>query len=496
VKNLKILCADRLCVWMAILCCLFPGFKSQMVAQNVTPAAQGEKAAWSNSSAIVGSLAVIDASAFCTSAVQGPCSGSANNPIDFCVVVQYALKNLPKVVVSSPGVVLDARGIVPLDGGKEPCSIDPFNEVTYSGSITVLLPASTLQMTHEWLLPSNTRLIGEGPQTILQAQSIFTVYDSSNAMIEMGSSTICPAGGCTGISIEHLRLDGSQIANNTLGLNGIYNAYAQDASYVDDIALQTFGAVPGQNTTTTGLFIGPGAANSGPYSNIYFLAAAHCQSNQSCNNNGNCACGPTACVKIQAPTRGLHSITCIANSVPPGESPTLPAAAIYLDASNNTIEDVHVEGFYDAAVVGDNAGGPVAGNTLANILGGFGAGPVQNAVHICKPSITYGGTNYSACVSNNSATIQDISILNAKSIGAPRISFAATTIQDDLTGATVNSSAYPAFVGKYVVGEPVSNGNNTIGYSRFTTSPAGALGTTVPTWAVGGSAAGRGASYL
>jgi hypothetical protein len=87
----------------------------------------------------------------------------------------------------------------------------------------------------------------------------------------------------------------------------------------------------GQTTTTTGLWIGPGAKNSGPYSNIYFLASANCGTGNACLHGTNCACQPTACVKIQAPTRGLHSITCVANSLPPGQSPPLPDAAIYLE---------------------------------------------------------------------------------------------------------------------------------------------------------------------
>jgi hypothetical protein len=99
------------------------------------------------------------------------------------------------------GVVVDARGIVPGGHGPQSCSIDPFNAVTYSGSITVLLPATTLEMNHEWLLPSNTRIVGQGAGTTLQPQtSQWNGYaDNSNAIIEMGATA-----GSTGVVIEHL----------------------------------------------------------------------------------------------------------------------------------------------------------------------------------------------------------------------------------------------------------------------------------------------------
>lgn len=490
--NRKVLRERRVFFWLWLLLTgYFLGLPEQIAGQTPTinSASQGDKAVWScsGSCAITGSTAVVDASALCETVTGFPCAGSGGSGVDFCRVLNHALMNLP----TSAGVVVDTRGIVPGTHGPQGCSIDPFNGVTYSGSITVLLPASTIQMNHEWLLPSNTRLVGEGPQTILQAQTGFAVYDSSNALVEMGNSSICRSGQCTGISIEHLKVDGHLIQTG-VGLNGIYNANAQDSSYVDDVDF-VIGAAPSQTTTTTALWIGPGAANSGPYSNILLEAATNCTNNNSCTPTGNCACGPTACVKIQAATRGLHGITCTAKSLPPGNQPPIPAAAIYLDASGNTIEDVHVEGFYDAVVVGDNADGEnatVAGNTLVNILSGVGTGPVQNAVHICSPITTYVAPNYSACMSNSGITVQDLSILGAQNIGIAG-SFAAHTIQDDLTGAIVNSSQFPAFVAKYVLGEAFLDGNTAIGYTRFTTSPGGTNGTstTVPTWTVGGSPA-------
>jgi hypothetical protein len=183
------------CLW-----CSSPHMEGQTTTINSAP--QGEKAVWSNSSTIAGSLSAIDASAFCTSAAGSACSGATNNPpgVDFCIVLHYALTHLPSTV-SSVGVVVDARGIVPGGHGPQKCTIDPFNAVTYSGSITVLLPATTLEMNHEWLLPSNTRIVGQGAGTTLQPQtSQWNGYaDNSNAIIEMGATA-----GSTGVVIEHL----------------------------------------------------------------------------------------------------------------------------------------------------------------------------------------------------------------------------------------------------------------------------------------------------
>ncbi len=469
-KDEKAVTMDRMPFWLAaVLVGSLLALTTRGATQTISPAPQGEKAVWSNSSTIVGSVTVIDASAFCTSAVGSACSGTGTF-IDFCQVVQYALTHLP-MTVSSSGVVLDARGIVPAGHGPQGCSVDPFNGVSYSGSITLLLPPTRLEMHHEWRLPSNTRIVGEGALTNLQAQSNFTLYpDGSNAIVEMGA-----VAGSTGVAIEHLVIDGTTPVGS-IGLSGIYNANAQDSSYVNDVTIRAGAAVSNQSTTTTGLFVGQGAANSGPYSDVQFVGVAHCTSGTNCTQQSLCTCRPTACVKIQAQTRGLHGITCIGmNALNNGSfvPATTPAAAIYLDASSNTIEDVHVEGFFDGVVVGDNAdgeGGTVTGNTLTNVVAGYGNGPIQNTVHICNPNFSYGGTNLSACSSSTSLSATDLSILDAESIGQGSSNgVPATTIQDDLTGTmttatTINSSPFLAYVGKYVLGEPVLGGGNPIGW--------------------------------
>jgi hypothetical protein len=58
-------------------------------------------------------------------------------------------------------------------------------------------------------------------------------------------------------------------------------------------------------------------------------------------------------------------------------------------------------------------------------------------------------------------------------------------IKDELTGGATLTDAT---VGMYVVGEPISGGTNTIGYSRFTTSPS----STSASWFVGSTPPGGG----
>jgi hypothetical protein len=70
------------------------------------------------------------------------------------------------------------------------------------------------------------------------------------------------------VAVEHLFLDASS-TNAGKNLNGIVNNWSQAQSYVNDVELN--------NVALTGLEIGAasssqvGAANSGPYTNIYFV---------------------------------------------------------------------------------------------------------------------------------------------------------------------------------------------------------------------------------
>jgi len=430
-----------------------------------------------NNITVVASPAFVDASAWC----NGDC-----NQADICKFIGDAIGNLPAGV----GGVVDARGVVYSDGGPITCSGNPFPQ-SNTVPVTVLLPPATIQIHKPWILPSNTRISGMGRQTILQPIQGFSL-DSTNAMIEMGTSA-----GSAGVVVEHLKLDGSvQATRANVGVSGIYNGNAQDGSYVDDVNFFSIGAVSGQsnNILTTGLLIDTGAAGSGPYSNLNFPGDSSKLCSNTCGNKQvSITCASTAAIQIRAATRGLHGITTTALT---DQCPPSPAAGIYLDASNNTIEDVHNEGFYDAIVVGANAAQGtatiVAGDIISNVTGDYGGrGPTHNAAHICNPANVVG--LQSAC-NNNSDVVTDLSLLQIESSGGMKNgAFAATTIQDDLTTTTINASPFPAFVSLYALGEP--NGlSGSSQYTRFTTSLGSTNGssTSVPTWAVGSTAVGIG----
>jgi hypothetical protein len=369
---------------------------------------------------------------------------------DICSAINNVL------TAATTSVVVDARGILPLQGGNAylSCSANPFDNVTVPS--TVLLPGQTIRISKPWVLPSNTRIIGEGTgtggYTTIGVLSGFTIPTGSiPTMIQMGTSITSPA---TGVVIEHLQLNGGGI---TFGFfDGIDNVSAGDGSFVNDVDIIGFGPLNSSGTVTktactpsgisgamTGLCIGPGATYSGPYSNLNVAPSNNC--------SGGSMCANTACVKIQAQTRGLHNITCVGGS----NSANFPEAAIYLDSYGNTIENVHVEGFYDAIVVGDyadNQGGlqvngaatpSVAGNTIATVTGSTSTGAqFTNTVHICKGALSTG----SAC-SANTVQIRDLFITQALS-NAPTAGTVAA-IQDDIGGWTggVNSSTGEGFVG-------------------------------------------------
>ena len=158
------------------------------------------------------------------------------------------------------------------------------------------------------------------------------------------------------------------------------------------------------NIGRTGIVIGspsgqPGAIDSGPYSNISYSAANGC-------NGSVCP----ACVDIEAQTRGVHGITCLGDLSVSDVSTAPGHAAVYVNASNNSVEDVHIEGFWDGIQIGDTS--TSVGNILvANVTAGHSkSGPVVNAVHICGPSPTEKVNGVlSGCTTHGS--LSDISVL-------------------------------------------------------------------------------------
>jgi hypothetical protein len=288
---------------------------------------QGQDAVYNSSNGIVGSSSFIDASMFATSADT------------FCSTIYKILQP-----ASYSAAVIDARGFPGTTGANMTCAVGwtPWNNgATYLNKpSTILLPATggatptPIIISTPWILPSNTHLIGEGdgipssgstPGTTIQAKSGF-----SGSMIQFGSASasVCPLLGsiytCTGISAENLTLDG-----RSQGINGITNGFAQDSSYVNHVSLfQILG---------TGLSVSGSANNSGPYSNITF------------DTGGASGLTSTVCASVNGlnGTRGIHGLSC--NSETNDAS-----AAVLLDASNNSIEDVRIVGFYDGIRVGKN----------------------------------------------------------------------------------------------------------------------------------------------
>lgn len=248
------------------------------------------------------------------------------------------------------GAVIDARGL-PAAGVNMTCTSSPWG----SGSnyvnkpSTILLPAGSINIPGAWVLPNGTALIGENNRppatassggqnaTTLVACTTSICPNTGNfsgtTMLQFGDST-CPSAGCRGISVEGIALNG-----NGFNTDGITNANARERSYVDHVTLYQILGV--------GLQIGTGADNSGPYSNITFDTGTFSPSFTS-----------TACAKINGTsgTRGIHSLSCI------GES-TNGSVGVYLDSSNNSLDDIRIMGFDD-------------GGLVATLASSYGANPI------------------------------------------------------------------------------------------------------------------------
>jgi len=383
----------------------------------VPAAAQTGQNAVYNAGSPVPSPSFIDASQF------------AKLTLDFCGVLNAVLAGTK---YPATGAVIDARAVPTSTPPTQPtCAASPWAGITNPPPSTILLPAGTIQISTPWVLPSNTRLIGEGesdprsavPGTTIQAASTIQMQ----AMIQFGSSAVC-SSGCSGISVERLTIDG-----NSLFLHGISNLYAQNNTYVDHVTLyQILG---------TGLLIsGPSAQNSGPYTNITF------------DTGSTPVTTSTACAQIigTGGTKGIRGLMC--------ESETNDApAAVLLDDNNNSIQDVKVVGFHDGVLVGSNAA--AQNNVLVNIIGDTSCGTCPttpiNAIHIAPSNVT-----------------------NLSIIGVSNSNMAGTnTIEDEETLPAPHFIS-DASVAMYAIGEPIMGG----GYTRYTTSLK------VPHWTVGTSA--------
>jgi hypothetical protein len=300
----------------------------------------------------VGNNAVYDSSGHCS-----PCAGSpaiidlsvlpGNDICDTLYGLFTARSGFPPY--PSVGAVIDARGV---NGGALTCTMGtPWNEGGNSVNkpSTILLPPGIIVIPATWVLPGSTKLIGEGDNilsgTIIQACFAANCF-TGGAVMQFCSST------CSGVSVENVMLNG-----NGRAIHGIVNANAGELSYVNHVSLYQI--------LKTGLNIS--AQDSGPYSNINF-------------NTGTASAGQTTvCAQISGvQTQGIHGLTCVSNGS--------PSAAVLLDASNNSIEDVSIDGFIDGIVVGENA------NAQSNVLFNIqypGAVGLLNLIHICGNNNTY-----------------------------------------------------------------------------------------------------------
>lgn len=460
---------DRVITVLLALLLAVPGLVSAQIGKGN----QGNTAVYSQPTAVQGSAAIVDASAF---------SGT-----DLCNMI-YTILTGPKY--PGGGSVIDARGVT------NPALLDcksgtpwiqndssPTHDVPSSNTATILLPAATITIHTTWVLPDYTKIIGQGNQTIISAAPGFAPpgWDTNSGgtgMIEMGAFAttnawgnfpapgpypcisngppcLCPIAkngpGCFGVGVQDLVLDGSQLAGTSV--NGIFNSSTQEMGYVDHVTMN--------NIEGIGLRIyGVNAGGSGPYSNIAFNAGSNAKS-------GTIANGGTACVDVQALIRGIHGLTCTAAGLSGS-----PAAAVYVDgglvaASNdgggNTIEDVHVDGFQDGVLLGSQSSSPGYILTNINASNANRAKDLKNVVHIC------GSPAVAPCPSIQFVLFNEA--LNGVSSSAAGIN----SIEDDLTQTILSDSS----VGMYIVGAPFTNGSTVAGYSRFTTSPR------VPTWGAG-----------
>jgi hypothetical protein len=395
---------------------------------------QGNNAVYPQSGTMItGSSAYIDASVW----------DGVNTKGDVCADIWDALNSV--LSGNPPMAVVDARGIPKPSTGFS-CSATPW---TFGGTIgtlpsVILLPAGVIPMQTAWVLPDKTRIIGQGADpngltgTILQWPSS---SPSSVYMITFGSTIPNDPFQCTqqknsntyicnGMGVENLTLDG----HNHSTVNGIKNITAQERSYVDHVSFVNFNGTglcvgTGGTTVCGGVTTGGQGTNSGPYSNMTFLAGT--------------GGGTPTCAEIvgNADTRGIHNFKCTGPTNPIG------TAGIYLDASGNSLEDISVSNFTDGIRIGQKY--KAIGNVLRNVAG---VSNITNVVHIY-----------------NTNTVSDLSLLQVNKGGANY------TVEDDTIPA--GSGGFTQLIDQaaiYAIGEPMSGG-----LSRFTTS------TKVPAWLVG-----------
>jgi hypothetical protein len=220
----------------ASLTCWLLALPSQLRAQNTCPTpSTGQDAVYNtpcNNGPIVGSSSFIDASMFATQ------SG------DICSVL-YSVLSSHVTTYPANGAIVDARGLA---NSNPPTSMTCATNTTpwtqdnnvhiLNVPSTILLPAGTIQIPVTWVLPSNTRLVGQGENNPLSATPGTTIQAAVPylaSMIQFGSSatSVCAnLGVVCGISVERLTLDGK-----AQSIDGIINQLSQNNTYVDHVTI-------------------------------------------------------------------------------------------------------------------------------------------------------------------------------------------------------------------------------------------------------------------
>jgi len=185
-----------------------------------------------------------------------------------------------------------------------------------------------------------------------------------------------------------------------------------------------------------------------------------------------------ACVVINGTvgTRGIHGLNC--------STPSLSGAAIDVEGSNNSLEDISLSGANGTNTDGILIGlhNPAQNNVLFNIRGsGF-----SNLIHISPVFGNDSSQSNCPAVDTLHTSVYNVCDITIMGVTNGTSGSGITTIYDQVSGATLNDSS----LGMYILGEPVQSGttgtNDTfLGYSHFTTSLSW------PTWLVGtGQASG------
>jgi hypothetical protein len=387
-----------------------------------------------------------------------------NNPQgDICSVISDILTN------SSPSgpITIDARGLF---SSNNPPSYTCVNSPFPSGlnrPATILLPAGqNIFLETPWVVPSGTRIVGSGPYggTTLGPNS--SISASAGALI-----TLCggASGGCTDISIENITIQYPGVGQNNFSaqqslITGIENDGGGDQTYVSNVNFT--------NLSGIGLLVDSNAARSGPYTNIGY-------NDWSCETIASTTTCPV-CAYIKAQTRGLKGLSCIGDSTVAGSA---GHPAIIIQASNNTVEDVHIESFWDGVQIGALPGGSAVNNVfVANVTGhpnGSGSGPVTNAVHICG---NHSNSTFGSC-GGATGTFPAVTDVVLHSISVSGTQNTKTAIADDVSGTPLTGTGVT--VGVYAIGQNSVNGVSTA-FAKFSSTPG--TSANIPTWGVGNSA--------